>query len=249
MGGSLENPTSDLGFFSCSTICKIRKIFFVGAKETEGGQPLEKNSSDPGIVSRSNRWAGKWFWPGTYPPQPSVGARWRLGKEKGVTDFSVTPWHASWWSWRESNPRPLECYASSPLKSLTFFKKIQGSHRAFVGSCQQSPVGLWRISQHTANGQPTRLWRACQRTGDRYATVYLNPGIIGEVAPVRANATQSAPPSICRPTFALRPDSALSSPSSASRPQKARRTPGYADWPYGLSGANGTMNRVSVSLY
>ena len=113
---------------------------------------------------------GEWFWPGTYPPQPSVGARWRLGKEKGVTDFSVTPWHSSWWSWRESNPRPLECHANSPLKLFAFFKNLASSHRAFVGSCQQSPVGLWRISQRTANRLPTvmlaHLWLACQRVAN-----------------------------------------------------------------------------------
>ena len=72
-GGSLENPTSDRGFFSYATMRKIREIFFAGAKETEGGRPLEKNSSDRGMVSWSNRWAGKWFCPGTYPPNPSVG--------------------------------------------------------------------------------------------------------------------------------------------------------------------------------
>jgi len=87
-----------------------------------------------------------------------------FSNEKGVTDFSVTPWHFTWWSWRESNPRPLECHASSPLKLLIFFKNLTSSHRAFVGSCQQSPVGLWRISQQAANGQPTRLWLACQRS-------------------------------------------------------------------------------------
>jgi len=43
-----------------------------------------------------------------------------FAKKKGVTDFSVTPWHASWWSWRESNPRPLECHASNILKLLNF---------------------------------------------------------------------------------------------------------------------------------
>jgi hypothetical protein len=53
----------------------------------------------------------------------SVGAG-AFSKRKRVTDFSVTPWHASWWSWRESNPRPLECYASNTLKLLSFLKKI-----------------------------------------------------------------------------------------------------------------------------
>lgn len=36
MGGSLENPPSDRGFISCSTIRKTKEIFMAGAKETEG---------------------------------------------------------------------------------------------------------------------------------------------------------------------------------------------------------------------
>jgi len=49
----------------------------------------------------------------TGKPTKPVGAVLAGPKEKGVTDFSVTPWHSSWWSWRESNPRPLECHAAS----------------------------------------------------------------------------------------------------------------------------------------
>ena len=50
-GGSLENRPSDRGFFPCATTHKIRELFLTGAKEAEGGRPLEKNSSDRGIVS------------------------------------------------------------------------------------------------------------------------------------------------------------------------------------------------------
>jgi len=60
--------------------------------------------------------------PRSGPPNPSVGGWWRLGKEKGVTDFSVTPWHSSWWSWRESNPRPLECHGSKYPILLNFYR-------------------------------------------------------------------------------------------------------------------------------
>jgi len=49
------------------------------------------------------------------------------------------------------------------LNFLIFLDIILGNHRAFVGSSQQSPVSLWRISQHTANSLPKRLWLACQR--------------------------------------------------------------------------------------
>ena len=45
-----------------------------------------------------------------------------------------------------------------------FLEKISGNHRTFVGSSQQSPLGLWRISQHTANSLQKSLWRACQRS-------------------------------------------------------------------------------------
>ncbi|BAH73627.1 hypothetical protein DMR_01360 [Solidesulfovibrio magneticus RS-1] len=117
MGGDrLKIPQATVVSFLMQPRIKYGNYFWQERKRRRGRRPLEKNSSDRGMVSWSNRWAGKWFCPGTYPPNPSVGARWRLGKEKGVTDFSVTPWHASWWSWRESNPRPLECHASSPLK-------------------------------------------------------------------------------------------------------------------------------------
>jgi len=85
------------------------------------------------------------------PPQPRVGGRWRLGKEKGVTDFSVTPWHSSWWSWRESNPRPLECHASNILKLLIFFLSIVRLQQYFVGACQLDFGFLWRACHCAAN--------------------------------------------------------------------------------------------------
>ena len=121
MGGDrLKTAQATVASFLMQPFVKSWNYFWQERKRRRVGRPLEKNSSDPGIISWSHEWAGKWFWPGTYPPQPRVGARWRPRKEKEVTDFSVTPWHSSWWSWRESNPRPLECHASSLLKSLDF---------------------------------------------------------------------------------------------------------------------------------
>jgi len=55
------------------------------------------------------------------PSQRVVLALVLFSKEKGVTDFSVTPWHSSWWSWRESNPRPLECHANNHIEIIKFF--------------------------------------------------------------------------------------------------------------------------------
>jgi len=49
------------------------------------------------------------------------------------------------------------------MKKFNLLRQTMGSHSEFVGSSQRSPVGLWRISQHTASRQPTRLLRACQR--------------------------------------------------------------------------------------
>lgn len=36
-GGSLENPPSDRGLFSCATTRKVWELFLAGAKEAERG--------------------------------------------------------------------------------------------------------------------------------------------------------------------------------------------------------------------
>ena len=63
------------------------------------------------------RWASR-PGPGLSEPTGALAVSWHGAKEKGVTDFSVTPWHASWWSWRESNPRPLECHANREVQHI-----------------------------------------------------------------------------------------------------------------------------------
>ena len=84
MGGDrLKTAQATVVSFLMQPCIKYGNYFWQERKRRRVGRPLEKNSSDRGMVSWSNRWAGKWFCPGTYPPNPSVGARWRLGKEKG----------------------------------------------------------------------------------------------------------------------------------------------------------------------
>jgi len=166
MGGSLENPTSSRVLFACATMRKIRELYLAGTKETEGGDLFEKNSSDRGIVSWSNRWAGKWFCLGTYPPQPSVGARWRLGKEKGVTDFSVTLGILLGGAGGNRTHDLLNAMPAIILKLLDFgcpsfiFQSIflapANGYLAFCGD----PAN---VLSRSFVAQPKRLWRACQR--------------------------------------------------------------------------------------
>ena len=88
MGGDrLKIPQATVVSVLMQPRIKYGNYFWQERKRRRAGRPLEKNSSDRGMVSWSNRWAGKWFCPGTYPPNPCVGARWRPRKEKGVTYF------------------------------------------------------------------------------------------------------------------------------------------------------------------
>jgi hypothetical protein len=89
----LKVPQATVASFLIQLPGKSRNNYWQERKRRKGGRPLENNSSVLRRVSWSSRWAGKWLCPGTDPPQPRVGARWHGAKEKGVTDFSATPWH------------------------------------------------------------------------------------------------------------------------------------------------------------
>lgn len=74
MGGDrLKTAQATVVSFLMQPFVKSWNYFWQERKRRRGGRPLEKNSSDRGMVSWSNRWDGKWFCPGTYPPNPSVG--------------------------------------------------------------------------------------------------------------------------------------------------------------------------------
>ena len=91
---------------------------------------------------------------------------WRGQKKKGL-GLSPNPVHSFWWSWRESNPRPLECHGSNYPILLNFYcpsvdsQSIILAHANDFLALQPTAANGQDLLDGFHHGLPTARWQSC----------------------------------------------------------------------------------------
>ena len=116
-----------------------------------------------------------------------------LERLKRGTDFPATLGIASWWSWRESSPRPLECHADMKAKIIEtlYVKKTMGTAAL-----------LWAPAnghQRPVAHQPTYCQQAAKASTARLPTADLSGMVTA-----KDNHSGSTIPYLCHWLFTSR---------------------------------------------